>query len=267
MTKKAGLLLVLGVLGYVAAAGVPPLGSTAPAAVERATWFKLHGKATRVIDGDTLRVRVGARDEKVRLIGIDTPEVGECFATQATGAMRRFVLNREVVLTGDRSQTRRDKYGRLLAYVNLPSGVDVGRQLLEKGYAVVYETQRPFARRDAYEAAASAALDSGAGLNGACGEPAPTDTGTTATTPTTGTTITTATTATTSKTPTTTATVPSPPPTGNCAPSYPDVCIPPPPPDLDCAQIPYKQFRVIYTVPSPDPHRFDGDRDGIGCER
>ena len=52
----------------------------------------------------------------------------------------------------------------------------------------------------------------------------------------------------------------------NCAPSYPDVCIPPPPPDLDCKDIPYRNFRVIYNVPNPDPHRFDGDHDGVGCE-
>lgn len=44
------------------------------------------------------------------------------------------------------------------------------------------------------------------------------------------------------------------------------LCIPPPPPALDCGQISYRNFRVIYTVPNPDPHRFDGDRDGIGCE-
>ncbi len=49
----------------------------------------------------------------------------------------------------------------------------------------------------------------------------------------------------------------------NCDPSYPDVCIPPPPPDLDCKDIPYRRFRVL----PPDPHRFDGDHDGIGCER
>lgn len=55
---------------------------------------------------------------------------------------------------------------------------------------------------------------------------------------------------------------PSPPPPGNCDPAYPDVCIPPPPPDLDCADIPYRDFRVL----PPDPHRFDGDGDGIGCE-
>jgi hypothetical protein len=59
-------------------------------------------------------------------------------------------------------------------------------------------------------------------------------------------------------TPTTTATQ-----TQKCDPSYPDVCIPPSPPDLDCADISYKNFRVL----PPDPHRFDGDKDGIGCER
>lgn len=57
------------------------------------------------------------------------------------------------------------------------------------------------------------------------------------------------------------ATAPAP-PISNCDPVYPDVCIPPPPPDLDCKDIPYRRFRVL----PPDPHRFDGDHDGIGCE-
>lgn len=48
----------------------------------------------------------------------------------------------------------------------------------------------------------------------------------------------------------------------NCHPSYPDFCIPSPPPDLDCGDIPQKRFTVL----QPDPHRFDGDKDGIGCE-
>ena len=59
---------------------------------------------------------------------------------------------------------------------------------------------------------------------------------------------------------------PPPPPGGRCAASYPDECIPPPPPDLDCADIRYRNFRVLWNVPDPDPHRFDGDRDGVGCE-
>jgi hypothetical protein len=48
----------------------------------------------------------------------------------------------------------------------------------------------------------------------------------------------------------------------NCDRSYPDFCITPPPPDLDCADLRQRNF----TVRQPDPHRFDGDRDGIGCE-
>lgn len=51
-------------------------------------------------------------------------------------------------------------------------------------------------------------------------------------------------------------------PAANCDPSYPAVCIPPPPPDLDCKDIPYKRFAVV----GADPHRFDSDGDGIGCE-
>jgi len=48
--------------------------------------------------------------------------------------------------------------------------------------------------------------------------------------------------------------------------SYPTVCIRPPPPDLNCGDIPYTNFTVLWNVPDPDPHHFDGDKDGIGCE-
>ena len=48
----------------------------------------------------------------------------------------------------------------------------------------------------------------------------------------------------------------------NCDPSYPDVCIPSSPPDLDCSDISLRNFKVL----QPDPHRFDNDKNGIGCE-
>jgi micrococcal nuclease len=52
-----------------------------------------------------------------------------------------------------------------------------------------------------------------------------------------------------------------------CHPSYPDFCIPPPPPDLDCPDIKgRKPFRVRHDVRDPDPHGFDRDRDGRACE-
>ncbi len=61
---------------------------------------------------------------------------------------------------------------------------------------------------------------------------------------------------------------PPPPPAagGKCAASYATVCIPPPPPDLDCGDIPYRNFRVRWDVANPDPHHFDGNHNGVGCE-
>jgi micrococcal nuclease len=57
---------------------------------------------------------------------------------------------------------------------------------------------------------------------------------------------------------TTTTTPPSP----DCDPSYPDFCIPPPPPDLNCDDINGNNFTVL----PPDPHQLDGNEDGVGCE-
>lgn len=48
----------------------------------------------------------------------------------------------------------------------------------------------------------------------------------------------------------------------NCDPSYPEVCIASPPPDLNCADVPYNNIQVV----GSDPHGFDRDGDGIGCE-
>lgn len=56
--------------------------------------------------------------------------------------------------------------------------------------------------------------------------------------------------------------VPTAPPRADCDPAYPTVCIPSPPPDLDCGEIRHRNFRVL----PPDPHRFDADKDGVGCE-
>jgi micrococcal nuclease len=255
VAKKSLVLLVLGLVGYAAAAGVPQPGSTAPSASSAPAWFTLRGKVTRVVDGDTIHVRIGVKSEKVRLIGIDSPEVGDCFSREATQAMRAMAQGNVVRLVGDRSQTRRDRYRRLLAYVILPSGVDAGRNLLVRGLADLYVTSPRFARYQAYAATASDASARAVGLHASClGSPPPTTTAEPVNPP-----------IAIPSTPTTTAPLPLAPP-ANCAASYPDVCIPPPPPDLDCGQVAHKRFRVIYTVASPDPHRFDGDRDGVGCE-
>jgi micrococcal nuclease len=250
VAKKAMSLALLGLVGYMTAVGVPARGSSSPGAANTAAWFVVRGKVTRVVDGDTVRVRVGKRVEKVRLIGIDAAEVGACYSGEATAEVRRIALNKQVVLHGDRTQARRDRYGRLLAYVNVSTGTDVGLHLIRHGFARVYVfDSRPFARFNQYDAAERQASSNHTGAWSACN----------------ATSTSTLTTPLPIVPPPSTTTNPSP-PAGSCAPSYPDVCIPPPPPDLDCGQIPYKRFRVIHTVPNPDPHRFDGDHDGVGCE-
>jgi micrococcal nuclease len=254
VAKKAFVFLLLGLTGYLAAAGIPQLGSPASAAPSAAAWFSLRGKVTRVVDGDTIHVRVGKKTEKVRLLGIDAPENGGCYSGQATLQLRRLVLNKTVRLQGDRTQAKRDHFKRLLAYVHLPSGKDAEVELLRGGFVAVYVyNNRPFARLAQYKAAESFAATARAGAWASCRAVGTTTTATTATT--------TTTTAVTTVLPLVPP-VPAPPPAANCDASYPTVCIPPPPPDLDCKDVPYKNFRVL----QPDPHRFDGNRDGFGCE-
>jgi micrococcal nuclease len=254
VAKKATVLVLLGLMGYLAAAGVPQLGSRASAAPAAAAWFSLRGKVTRVVDGDTIHVKVGTKTEKVRLLGIDAPERGVCYSDQAKAQLRRFVLNKLVRLQGDRTQAKRDRFKRLLAYVHLANGKDVEIEMLRGGFVTVYVyNNRPFARIAQYEAAEDYAVGAKFGTWASC-QTATTATATTATANTSAATVTTA-------LPLLPPTPPPAPP-ANCDPSYPTVCIRPPPPDLDCADVPHKNFRVL----QPDPHRFDGNRDGYGCE-
>jgi len=105
----------------------------------------IRGTVVRTVDGDTVYVRLGARAEKVRYIGIDTPEVHhprrgeEPGGRAATEINRRLVGNRAVRLEPD--VQLRDRYGRLLAYVwvERPDGTEVmvNAELVRLGYAAV----------------------------------------------------------------------------------------------------------------------------------
>jgi micrococcal nuclease len=98
-------------------------------------------RVVRVVDGDTIRARLaGGRVESVRYIGIDTPEdvhpgtTVQCFSLRAARRNRTLVRGRRVRLSFDRE--RRDRYGRLLAYVRRqPDGLFVNARLVAEGYA------------------------------------------------------------------------------------------------------------------------------------
>ncbi|PYN39128.1 MAG: hypothetical protein DMD98_01820 [Candidatus Rokuibacteriota bacterium] len=100
----------------------------------------LDGPVVRVVDGDTIHVRIGARVEKVRYIGVNTPEVHhprkgeEPGGREAAEVNRRLVEGKTVRLELDVQE--RDRYGRLLAYVWV-GDVMVNAELVRLGYAQV----------------------------------------------------------------------------------------------------------------------------------
>jgi len=125
-----------------------------------------------VTDGDTIDVRVHHRSRAVRLIGIDTPEVYgqiECGGPQASRSMKHMLDRGERVrLVRDRSQSGRDRYGRLLRYVER-KGRDVGKRQVRKGWARVYVYGSPFKRLRSYRKAKRRAKRHHRGVWGKCG--------------------------------------------------------------------------------------------------
>jgi len=128
----------------------------------------------RVTDGDTIVVRSGSgRRSKVRLIGIDTPEVFgglECGGRQASASMKRLAApGRRVRVYGDPTQDRRDRYGRLLAYVKTRGGPQLNIAQVRRGWAKVYVFQgRPFRQTASFRRAARAAKARRRGAWGRC---------------------------------------------------------------------------------------------------
>jgi micrococcal nuclease len=100
----------------------------------------LEGKVVRVVDGDTIHVRVGERVEKVRYIGVNTPEVHHPRKGEEPGGREAHAVNRTLVeghpVRLETDVQPRDRYGRLLAYV-WRGEVMVNAELVRRGYAQV----------------------------------------------------------------------------------------------------------------------------------
>jgi micrococcal nuclease len=124
---------------------------------------------TKVIDGDTLDVERNGRTERVRLLGIDAPELphdgapGEPFAREATAFARSLARGRRVTLLAEPGHEDQDRYGRLLRYVILPDGRCLNVLLVCEGYARLFARER-LARGDELRACDKAARAAGRGL-------------------------------------------------------------------------------------------------------
>ena len=191
-------------------------------------------RVVRVIDGDTVEIDLDGSLETVHYIGIDATEagrdgeVGECFSAEATARNSELVLSKTVTLQTDTSD--RDRFGRLLRYVWLSDGRMVNLVLVEEGYAGALEFPPDTRYSAPLKAANDRAKAAGIGWWKACADSFTRST--------------------------------SPLRPFECDPAYPTVCIPPAPPDLDCSDIEERDFIALH----PDPHRLDGDGNGIACE-
>ena len=103
-----------------------------------------------VIDGDTFEIKMNNKVQKVRMLGIDTPETVDprktvqCFGKEASDKTKELLLNREVTLETDKTQSEYDKYGRILAYVKREDGLFINKYLIENGYAHEYTYYVPY---------------------------------------------------------------------------------------------------------------------------
>ncbi|HWM73994.1 MAG TPA: thermonuclease family protein [Nocardioides sp.] len=176
---------------------------------------------SRIVDGDTLELGNG---ETVRLVGIDAPETGACGHERAADDLARLVLDKAVLL--GESDEDRDRYGRLLRYIDIGSQ-DAGLRLIKNGVAIArYDSRDGYGfhpRERQYIAA-----DEGAKQFVCAPKLQPF--------------------------------VQQPPAGANCAPGY-QPCVPPYPPDLDCPDV-----NGPIHVSGSDPHGLDADGDGVACE-
>jgi micrococcal nuclease len=133
----------------------------------------LAGRVVRVVDGDTIRVSLGGREERVRYIGIDTPESVkpgtpvQCFAKKASAENARLVAGKRVRI--ERDVEERDRYGRLLAYVYpAAGGAMVNETLVRHGYARPLTIPPDVRHAERFRRLADEARRAGRGLWRAC---------------------------------------------------------------------------------------------------
>jgi len=105
---------------------------------------------SRVVDGDTIEVAKEGVKEKVRLIGVNTPETVdprkkvECFGKEASAELKEILLGQKVRLVSDDTQDVQDRYGRLLAYVYREDGLFVNQHMIAEGYGYEYTYKVPY---------------------------------------------------------------------------------------------------------------------------
>ena len=130
-------------------------------------------EVTEVNDGDTITVLMNGKQEVVRLIGIDTPELHhpekpvQCFAGAARHFTADLIGDSNVRLEADPEDDNRDIYGRLLRYAYLEDGTLINAEGVEQGYGFAY-TRFPFTKLEEFRALEADARTNQRGLWSGC---------------------------------------------------------------------------------------------------
>jgi len=202
------------------------------------------GDVTAIIDGDTIKVD----GNSIRFALVDTPEIGEYGYGLAKDFVAKICPLGSIALVDEDDKQTQGSYGRMIAIIYC-NGMNLNKAVLDQGYGKIdtYFCTKSEFEYDGWAQTHGCAAKKTQQYTPPKSEPPKAKTEPPKTEP-----------------PKTEPPKSEPPETTtpNCDPSYPTVCIPPPPPDLDCGEITYRNFKVL----QPDPHRFDGDKDGIGCE-
>ncbi|HSX44641.1 MAG TPA: thermonuclease family protein [Candidatus Saccharimonadales bacterium] len=120
-------------------------------------------------DGDTIDVNMNGTREKIRFIGVDTPETHDprkavqCFGQAAASFTKQLIGSNSVRLESDPLSSNRDRYNRLLRYIYLPNGTLVNLEIIKQGYGFAY-TSFPFTKSDQFLAAQTTARQQNRGL-------------------------------------------------------------------------------------------------------
>jgi len=168
--SRAGLLVV----SVAVLVGALPACGSVPGDSADTDRPDFSARTVRVTDGDTIVVRADSgRDFKVRLIGSDTPEVfgdPECGGRSASASMERLApRDQRVRVVGDPTQARRDRFGRLLAYVKVRGGPQLNVAQVRRGWAKVFVfAGTPFRQTESFRRAARAAKSQRRGVWARC---------------------------------------------------------------------------------------------------
>lgn len=130
-------------------------------------------KVTEVVDGDTIEVDMNGTPEKIRLIGVDTPETKkpnaavQCYGPEASDFTKKALTGKSVRLEADPLDDNRDRYGRLLRYVYLQDGSLLEETLIKQGLGFAY-TSFPFQKKIQFAQLQDEAQKNKVGLWGTC---------------------------------------------------------------------------------------------------